>query len=517
LQNIREFTIFPGLLHRKNPMREAYPSQPTLDVIPIASVPLNTQCRDEIVPILSSLKHLYADVAGRDQILDLIGQDVNGGSQADWGRPGLSYWQVLVLAAVRLGCDLDYDKLQNLAEEHRTLRRIMGIGTWDDATEDDRFDWRRISDNVRKIRPETLEKINSAVVSSGHRLAPEAVTEVRGDSFVVETNIHYPTDANVLADGLRKILQVGFVLAALLGITGWRQRGHLQKRVRHLLRNINQACKSKKAGAAERRKQAYQPLFRLARRLLRRAEKLLRDAEEQLTAGGSLDALAAQAQVKELRHFVDLTERVLKNGRRRVVEEEQVPNQEKIFSVFEEHTELINRGKVPVPIQFGRTVLTIEDRVGFIIHYTIYPRGGRDADQGVEALREAQKKMDGKIHKASFDRGFHTPANQIEFAKIVSEPCIPVRGARQAERQDAESSAAFRRSRRRHPGVESMIHGLQSGNGLERCRDRSEKGFQRYVGLGILGRNLQVLGKLVLAAESPGSEAAKDRRQKRAG
>jgi len=517
LQNIREFTNFPGLLRRKNPMREAYPSQPTLDVIPSASVPLNTGCRDEIVPILAALKHLYAEAAARDQILDLVGQDVNEGSQPGRGRPGLSYWQVLVLAAVRLGCDLDYDKLQNLAEEHRTLRRIMGIGTWEDATDDNRFDWRRLSDNVRKIRPETLEKINAVVVRSGHRLAPEAATEVRGDSFVVETNMHYPTDANVLADGLRKVLQVGFTLAALLGIAGWRQHGHLQKRVRQLLRNIKQACKSKKAGAAERRQQAYQPLFRLARRVLRRAQQLGRDAEEQLAAGVGLDTLAAQAQVRELRHYAELSERVAANGRRRVVAGEQVPNKEKLFSVFEEHTELINRGKVPAPIQFGRSVLLIEDRVGFLIHYTIYPRGGRDADQGVEALREAQEKMGGKIHQASFDRAFHTPANQAAFATIVPEPCVPVRGARQAERQDAEATVAFRRSRRRHPGVESMIHGLPSGNGLERCRDRSERGFRRYVGLGVLGRNLQVLGKLVIAQEAPDSQAAQDRRKKSAG
>jgi transposase, IS5 family len=498
-------------------MREPFASQPTLDVLPIADVPLNMRGRDEIIPILAALKHLYADVAARDQLLDLIAQDVNDGSCSSCGRPGLSYWQILVLAAVRLGCNLDYDKLQNLAEEHRTLRRIMGIGSWDDDAKEECFDWRRISDNVRKIRPETLEKINGLVVASGHRLEPTAAREVRGDSFVVETNIHHPTDASVLADGLRKVLQLGFVVALLLGIKGWRQRSHLQKRVRQLLRSINQACKSKRVGAAERRKQAYQPLFRLARRVLRRARQLLRDAEAAGADTAGLDLLALQAQVEELQHYVELTEKVADQGRRRVVEEEAVPNLEKTLSIFEPHTELINRGKVPVAIQFGRTVLTIEDRVGFIIHYTVYPRGGRDADQGVPALKQAQEKMAGAIDKASFDRGFHTPANQTEFAKIVREPCVPVRGARQAERQDAEATPAFRRSRRRHPGVESMIGGLQAGNGLERCRDRSEQGFCRYVGLGILGRNLHVLGKLVLAKADPQCQAATSRRQKAAG
>jgi IS5 family transposase len=493
-------------------MREPFPIQPTLDVLPIADVPLNTRCRDEIVPILAALQHLYADVATRDQILDLIAHDVNDTRSASNGRPGLSYWQILVLAAVRLGCNFDYDRLQNLAEEHRTLRRIMGIGTWQDATPETCFDWRRLSDNIRKIRPETLEKINSLVVASGHRLEPDAARAVRGDSFVVETNIHHPTDASVLADGLRKVLRLACALATALGLPGWRQQQHLQKQVRHLLRSINQACKSKRAGAAERRKQAYQPLFRLARRLLRRARALLRQVEE-FEASGKTELLAVQAQVRELKQFVKLTEQVADQGRRRVVEGEAVPNLEKILSVFEPHTELINRGKVPVAMQCGRTVLTFEDQAGFIVHYLVYPRGGRDADQGVEALKQAQEKMGGQIERASFDRAFHTPANQAAFAEIVTEPCVPMRGARQAERQQAEATAAYRQSRRRHPGVESMIGGLQAGNGLERCRDRSEKGLLRYVGLGILGRNLHVLGKVVLAEAEPDCLAASSRRQ----
>jgi hypothetical protein len=517
LQNVRDFGRFSGHLRGKIAMREAFPSQPTLDVVPIAEVPLNLRCRDEIVPILAALKHLYADVAVRDQILELIGRDVNQESRPSRGRPGLSYWQILVLAAVRLGCNLDYDKLQNLAEEHRSLRRIMGIGSWDDEAKEEDFDWRRISENVRKVKPETLEKINDLVVASGHRLEPTAASEVRGDSFVTETNIHHPTDAGVLADGLRKVLQLGFALALLLGIKGWRQRNHLQKRLRQLVRSINQACKSKRAGASERRKQAYQPLFRLARRVLRRAQRLLREAEQGGATTAGLDPLVVAAQVQQLRHYVELAEQVADQARRRVVEGEAVPNLEKILSVFEPHTELINRGKVPVPIQFGRTVLTIEDQVGFVIHYTIYPRGGRDADQGVAALQRAQDKMGGIIKKASFDRGFHTPANQVAFAAIVPEPCVPKRGARQAERQNAEATPAFRRSRRRHPGVESLIGGLQAGNGLERCRDRSETGLRRYVGLGILGRNLHVLGKLVLVKADPQCQAASSRRQKAAG
>ena len=89
-------------------------------------------------------------------------------------------------------------------------------------------------------------------------------------------------------------------------------------------------------------------------------------------------------------------------------------------------------------------------------------------------------------------------------------------GAKQAAEQEREASVSFRQARQRHPGVESAIGALQFGNGLERCRDRSELGLERYVALGVLGRNLHVLGKLLIAREDSESEAARSKRKRRA-
>ena len=123
----------------------------------------------------------------------------------------MDYWQIMVLAAVRLGCNLDYDKLQDLAEQHRNLRLLMGIGDWQEEVD---FDWRRIRDNLCHLRPETLKKINDLVVTAGHKLAPKAIKAVRGDTFVVETNIHHPTESSLIGDGLRKVVTLAAELAA---------------------------------------------------------------------------------------------------------------------------------------------------------------------------------------------------------------------------------------------------------------------------------------------------------------
>ena len=159
-------------------MRLAYPLE-RLDCLPIPEVRLNLNGRDEIVPILRALQHLYEDAELRRELVGLVGKDVNKTSNRKRGRRGLSYWEITVLAAVRLGCNLDYDKLQDLAENHRNLRLVMGIGDWQGEEVD--FDWRRLEDNLIKLRPETLKRINELVVSAGHVLEPKAMELIRGD------------------------------------------------------------------------------------------------------------------------------------------------------------------------------------------------------------------------------------------------------------------------------------------------------------------------------------------------
>lgn len=480
-------------------MRQPVNNRPTLDCIPISEVDLNLQCRDEIIPILKALQHLYQDESARQAIFDLVGKDVNHSSSSKLGRPGLDYWEIVVLAAVRLGCNLNYDKLQDLAENHRKLRQIMGIGNWDENTV---FDWRQIQENVTLLRPETIKKLNDLIVAHGHELAPEAIAKVRVDAFVVETNIHYPTESSLLRDGFRKIIPIACALAALLGLGGWRQKKHLLQRVQALAVAIAQAARSQCKNKSERVKVRYAPLLALGEKLIRRA----RDLERKAAKSVDLKVMGLHA---ELKHYLDLTEKVLDTAKRRIVHGEAVPNSEKILSIFEPHTELINRGKTPNPIQFGHNVLVVEDAAGFICDYQVVPTGKHERDIAVDTMKELQERHAGKIQEASFDRGFHSPANQEKLADIFKTSCLPPTG----KKGKNKSSIKFRQARKRHPGVESAIGALQSGNGLERCRDRTESGYQRYVGLGVLGRNLQMLGKLLLAEESPQCRAAFTKRK----
>jgi hypothetical protein len=199
-----------------------------------------------------------------------------------------------------------------------------------------------------------------------------------------------------------------------------------------------------------------------------------------------------------------------------VLKGEEVPNAEKLFSLFEPHTQLYKRGKAGQPVQFGRLVLIYEDGAGFITHSYLLGREEQDRDVVVPQTRSVQQRLQGAIEEASFDRGFHSPENQRELAEIIPRPCLPKPGAKQAAAQAEQATLQWRAARQHHPGVESAIGALQAGNGLERSRDRSELGFARYLALGVLGRNLHTLGKLHIARAAPASEAARSHRHKSA-
>ena len=216
----------------------------------------------------------------------------------------------------------------------------------------------------------------------------------------------------------------------------------------------------------------------------------------------------AAVLLEELIYWHAVTTHVCGTARRRVLEDEKVPNSDKLFSLFEPDTELIKRGKSSQPIQYGHKILVIEDAVGFICHYKVMPLGADDREVLIPEVKSLRKRLKGRIHSASFDRGFHSPDNQEQLAKLITHPCLPKPGVKQAAEQESQATIQFRQSRQKHAGIESAIGALQSGNGLARCRDHSQVGYARYIGLGVLGRNLLILGKLLLAQEHPDCLAA---------
>jgi IS5 family transposase len=481
-------------------MRRGFSDQTRLDCQSIPDVQLNLNCRDEIIPILAGLRYVYSQPQLRNEILDLVAQDVNKDSRRDTGREGLDYWHITVLASVRLGCNLDYDKLQDLAEQHRALRQVMGIGDWQDSID---FNARRIGDNIRLLETRTVEAISHRIVEEAYRMVPEAVKKQRADSFVVETDIHYPTESSLIVDGVRKIIELCVRIYEVYDIVGWRQHEHLLKKVKQANRQIARIAARKGANYKERMASQYRKLLGRAEGIFERANETCKILESEY----ELD-FRAIASIAEIKQFKTLTQQVCDTARRRVLEDETVPNEDKLFSIFEPHTQLYRRGKASSPNQYGRLVFVCEDTLGFISHHYVMPRDAQDQDIAVEQTRVLQERLQNRVKEISLDRGFHSPTNQTQLAEIVNHVCLPKPGSKQSVEQLASASVQFHQAKQRHSGIESAIGALQSGNGLGRCRDVGEVGFERYVALAVLGRNLHALGKLIISQHNAQVAAA---------
>ena len=295
-------------------------------------------------------------------------------------------------------------------------------------------------------------------------------------------------------------------LAEAHDFPGWRQRGHLWKQVQRASRKIERIAAKKGPNYESRLRAAYRKLLQQSGRIVRRARALCEQLG--LPAATAEDIFGPHT----LQAFIARTERVQNTAHRRVLQGERVPNSEKLFSMFEPHTQLFKRGKAGQPVQFGRLVLLYEDSAGFLIHHHLMPRDASDKDVVVAQTRIVQNRFHDDIRRASFDRGFHSPQNQEQLAQIVPCVCLAKPGKKQSVQQQSLAGKEFLAAQQNHPGVESAIGALQSGNGLKRCRDQTEPGYERYLSLSILGRNLHTLGRLLIARASPQCEAAQTRR-----
>lgn len=481
-------------------MRKALEVQLRLDIPKLNEIAFDLASRHELERILMGLRYLYDRPQLLRQILDLIAQDVNRHRCAKNGAPGLAYWEILVLASVRLGCDLDFDALADLANNHRKLRAMLHVGDWEEGR---RFPRSTIHSNLMLLSAETIRQISNLICAEGHQLAPEAIERVRGDSVVVQTNIHYPTDASLLVDAVRKVLSLSSRVGQLFSSRAWQNWRRELKIARALCRTIGRIAAKRGLNTTEKQDELKTPYAQLIDHVSRIALKAA-DFKDNL----DLDNLPAEGNKKKINRLIAQLEYYLAacatvtwQAERRVLHGESLSNREKVFSIFEPHTELINRGKSPFPLEFGHRVLFIEDRAGFIVDYRVMNQGQTDDNVVVPVMRELQERMRGRIQTASFDMGFWSPNNLKELSKIVAVACLPQKGRLSSEAQLRESAPAFRLARRWHPGIESAIHALVAANGLAVCRDKDELGYHRYVALGVLGRNLHTLGAILFEQE----------------
>ena len=292
-----------ALFARRTSMRQTRKSQLALGEARIEDIKLDHKSRDDIPAVLLGLQHLYSHEQTREKLFSLLEEHILPGTNRNVGRPGMERWRILVMGVIKQGLGCDFDRVHEFVNQHRRVREFLGHGAF---SQDDTYELQTIIDNVYLLTPELLSEIGRLVVESGHAVARKKSGEPlrgRGDSFVVETDVHYPTDVNLLWDAMRCLLRELGRAARKHHIGGWRQWRHLTREVKKC---FNQVRSTRRAKSQPDRVEAY---FERCGRLVDRAEESLEELEQ---AGGAQSSMVPSLIVHARRQIDQVERRLLK-------------------------------------------------------------------------------------------------------------------------------------------------------------------------------------------------------------
>ena len=477
-------------------MRQVQSKQLQLGEVDIASIQFDLRSRDDIPQLLRGLQHVYADPAIREEVFHALAHLVPQDVDADNGRPGMFLWRVLVMGVLRLNLNWDYDRLQEMVNHHRTIRAMLGHGLRD---EDQQYKLQTLKDNVSLFTPAVLDEINRVVVSAGHgafKKKEEDALKGRCDSFVVETHVHFPTDISLLWDAIRKVVTLTADFSRASGLTLWRQSAFNLRQFKKLYRRAQKLKHS--TSRDERKREAQQQAVRQAHEAyLQNARELIAKAQATLSMkipAGPADA----ATIIEIERFIAHAARQIEQIDQRVLQGQKIAHGEKVFSLFQPHTEWISKGKAGVPVELGLKVCVLEDQWGFILHHQVMEKQ-TDDQVALSMVTETRTRFP-DLKGCSFDKGFHSPANQVALQACLELSVLPKKGRRNQSEKAREEAEEFQAARRQHSAVESAINALEV-HGLDKCPDHGIDGFKRYVSMAVLARNIQKLGAALCQRE----------------
>jgi IS5 family transposase len=324
-------------------------------------------------------------------------------------------------------------------------------------------------------------------VALGHYARGESkisADDLRVDTTAYETHIHYPTDSSLLWDSFRvlaRVLQRVQQENPALGLT---HRYHVTK-VKKLAHFMSRNAASKVKGKQREVKRTYRMLIARVRWMV--------SVSKQVRARLPLDVIDAP----ELVRYEPLVERIIDQAQRRIFDGEIVPADEKLYRLFEEHRELLIRGKAGKPVEFGHMVLVAQTREKFISHYRSLPKREPDQDLLPETLDAHRALFGHGPGLLAADKGFYESTKQLAaLEKTIETVSIGKKGRRSPLEQARESTETFKDGQRFRAGVEGSISALKRAFKLHRCLFKGFKNFSASVGCAVFCYNLVLLTRL---------------------
>ena len=448
-------------------------------------------------PFLQTISEFLDD---HEEIIEAVRSDLERGlKNPGTGRTGLTPQQALRSLVLMRVKNWNYRELRERIADGYTLRQFTDFYCRPVPKHD------AFNRAFNRLTPATLKAVNELVVQAAVEGGLEDGKKLRVDTTVVQTDVHHPTDNTLLWDAVRVVTRlVGRLRAAVQQrIQGFRNR---TRAARRRMQEIQRMTSKQRQ---ERQTDKYRELIGIAKEVVESSRGVLQQTRKARGKDMVTNMTVGELR-KEIAHYSGLGERVIAQTRRRVLQGEHVPNAEKIYSIFETHTDLIKRGKVQTPMEFGHKVFLAESAQGLITQYEVL-QGNPVDEQHVEPSLERHKETFGHAPELyGSDRGFFSEKN-VKSCKQngVKVVCIPQRGGKKTPAREAyEKSPAFKKGQRFRAGIEGRISVLFRGRGMKRCLAEGHERFELWVGAAVLANNLMKIAALLTKPSSRKRRAA---------
>ena len=363
-------------------------------------------------------------------------------------------------------------------ENSEFLRHFVGLGI------ESMMDFSFLNKAFGILSEQAWQTMNQVLAQYAKEQEKISSERLRLDTTVYETNIHYPSDSSLLWDSFRTLARLLQQIQQELPQLALKHRFHIKK-VKKLFLFIIRNAASKNKGKKRKVKSTY-------RKLIKRVNWIAGVARNALSV---LQRAGYEAEL--LAHYIPIIEKIISQAEQRVFQDVKLAADEKIYSLFEEHTELIKRGKAGKPIEFGHKVLIAQTGEKFIHHYEVFPKRQEDKEL-IEPTLKAHKQLFGTGPDVlATDKGFYENMKQIlKLEENITTVSICKKGRRNSQEYERESTEEFKDGQRFRAGCEGSISVLKRAFKLGRCLFKGFKNYAASVGCAVFCHNLVLLTRL---------------------
>lgn len=451
---------------------------------------------EEVEPLWEEWMHQVDDVLRDEQLLEIVHEALasrfpQSRTRGRRGTPAEVVLRLLLLKHIR---NWSYSVLEREVRANLVYRQFTRVGA------EKVPDAKTLGRLAQALGPEVIERIHQRVVAIARERKLIQGRQLRVDTTVVETNIHYPTDSSLLGDGVRVLTRAMKRIAKIAGAAGAKLRDRTRS-VRHRVMEIGRASRSRASQGQERMKDCYRKLLNSTSRVVGQAKRFVREVASGVKRGASVtDQVSLQSTRAYLEKMIPLVKQVMHQTRERVLKgNTHVAG--KLVSLFEPQTEVIRKGKAAKPTEFGKMVKIQEAEAQIVTHYEVYDERPSDSDLLLPALDVHEELLGRMPRVVTADAAFFSAQNEASAQKRgVKRVAIPNAYTKSAERKKLQKKRWFRNAQKWRTGSEGRISLLKRRHGLNRSRYKGQAGTKRWVGLGVIADNLINIGRALAAS-----------------